>query len=172
MVSSVSKSCNYEITRARRVIPTINIAVTGWSGETSEIQDDDGAAVSLLISPGLPHGGGRLPHHLSSDCDSHQRTESGWSQSTFSHIWSHRLVTLLTAGKYCHNPSPSPKSKVKFQRTFWCPILLKFSQKTLLTKTNWSELKSALRFKLKIQFQNSIQDCDKVESNSSYLLLF
>ena len=123
MVSSVSKSCNYEITRARRVISTINIAVTGWSGETSEIQDDDGAAVSLLISPGLPHGGGRLPHHLSSDCDSHQRTESGWSQSTFSHIWSHRWVTLLTAGKYCHNPSQSP-SPSKVKRTWSDSILL------------------------------------------------
>ena len=59
--------------------------------------------------------------------------------------------------QYCHNPSPSPsKSESKVQAR----IQVEFKSK--------SKSKSKSRVQVQVQFQNSILDCDKVESNSSH----
>ena len=89
-----------------------------------------------------------------------------WSHS---HDWYTSLINGI-----CHNPSPSPSPNSKAQ--FQSPSQESNSKvqsptqesKSKVWSLNSRTLTAMLCYsKLKIQFQNSFQDCDKVESNSS-----
>ena len=77
------------------------------------------------------------------------------------------VISLDLLPHNCHNPSPSPKSNSKVQSPSQ-----EFKSKVLKSKSKSRQIDSSkgqtLRLKLKIKNSvNSIQDCDKVESNSS-----
>ena len=80
---------------------------------------------------------------------------------------------------YCHNPSLSPSPRLSFLSNQTSNLAQIFTvdspDQNLLISGNQEPCPPQMNFlhrglKLKIQFQNSIQDCDKVESNSSLFL--